>query len=487
MRVAYASYVGEVVNPSSALVNRIWRLCTLLRKDGVTYQQYVNEITYLIFLKMMKERGLEGQLPTESRWDILLSERHNLLETYHKILRALRESPSSEGNLAIVFTDATTIVRDENNLRALIDAIDELPWYDDGRDNFGDIYEGILERNAEESKRGAGQYFTPRVVVDAIVEAMRPRPGETIQDPAAGTGGFFIGADEYVRRTARNLDTAYAAPRFVAMENVTDTYRLLLMNLTLHNIDTSSVVLGDTLSNDHLKLANADLVLSNPPFGPAGGRPSRDDLSFTSSVSNFQLPFVEHCLRAMKPGGRAAIVVPDNVLFEDGRARDLRRFMLDNFHLHTVLRLPIGIFYAAGVKTNVLFISNKKETKGGATWIYDLRTNMPTFNKSAPLRETAMADFLKFYGQKDDGSDRVSIELGDSTRYKKFTREALADINDSLEIVWLREPSAFPEDDLTDPEEIAQAIVRHLRSAMNAFEDVAANLGNRSGSSKSGN
>lgn len=467
------------MNPSSALVNRIWRLCTLLRKDGVSYQQYVNEITYLIFLKMMKTRGLEARLPPQGRWDRLLEAGDDLLAVYRDILKALRTARAGDGRLAIVFADAATIVRDQNNLRALIEAIDELPWYEHGRDNFGDIYEGILERNAEESKRGAGQYFTPRVVVDAIIQAVRPMAGETIQDPAAGTGGFLIRADDYIRAGAPRRRGPAPPTTFVAMENVPDTFRLLLMNLALHEIDTAQVFLGDTLSADHLKLAQADLILSNPPFGPAGGRPSRTDLEFTSSVSNFQLPFVEHCLRALRPGARAAIVVPDSVLFEAGRASDLRRHMLDAFDLHTVLRLPGGIFYAAGVKTNVLFVQHRAERSGTErTWIYDLRTRMPTFGRSTPLRESALAEFLAFYGSRSDGGDRAGLEPDAAgARYRAFSRAELADAGDNLDMLWLQEASASLEDDLTEPREIANAIARHLKVATAAFEEVARQLG----------
>ena len=481
--VREARRTENTVNPSSALVNRIWRLCTLLRKDGVSYQQYVNEITYLIFLKMMKSRGLEQRLPPECRWDRLLQAGEHLLEVYRDILQTLRTAREAEGGLAIVFTDATTIVRDQNNLKLLIDAIDELPWYEHGRDNFGDIYEGILERNAEESKRGAGQYFTPRVVVDAIVSAMRPAPGEVVQDPAAGTGGFLIGADDYIRaEAARRERPAPAATTFVAMETVTDTFRLLLMNLALHEVDTARVFLGDTLSADHLKLGQADLILSNPPFGPAGGRPTRGDLEFTASVSNFQLPFVEHCLRALKPGGRAAIVVPDNVLFEAGRARDLRRHMLDVFDLHTILRLPGGIFYAAGVKTNVLFLHNSGRPGTKSTWIYDLRTRMPTFGRSTPLGEDALAEFLAFFGTRSDGTDRAELEpQGAGLRYRAFRRAEIAEADDSLDMAWLKESSSSPADDLTHRAEMAPAISRHLRFATAAFDEVISQLAESGG------
>ncbi|MCP3733238.1 type I restriction-modification system subunit M [Sphingomonas sp. MG17] len=463
-------------------MNRIWRLCTLLRKDGVTYQQYVNELTYLIFLKMMKERQVEAALPAQCRWDRLLKAKDDLLAVYRDILTWLRTSSPAEGNLGIVFADATTIVRDQENLRALIEAIDELPWYDDGRDNFGDIYEGILERNAEESKRGAGQYFTPRVVIDAIVGAMRPASGEIVQDPAAGTGGFLIGADEFVRRTARGKRKAYKPPILTGMENVPDTHRLLLMNLMLHEIDTSGIHLGDTLSADFRKLPLADLILSNPPFGPAGRRPSREDLQFTGAVSNFQLPFVEHCLNALKVGGRAAIVVPDNVLFEEGRARDLRRYMLDVFHLHTILRLPIGIFYAAGVKTNVLFLTRPQGRKEGTTWVYDLRNNMPNFGKSTPFEQAALADFLEFFGSKSDGSDRPNVPAGEAPeRFRAFTREMLAQRDDNLDLSWLRETSSSPEEQLTSPADIAGAIARHLTAAMAALDRLGEDLASGTG------
>jgi len=473
-----ASKIEKAVNPNSGLVNRIWRLCTLLRKDGVSYQQYVNEITYLIFLKMMNARRLEERLPSEGRWGRLLKAGDDLLAVYRDILQVLRTARNSEGQLAIVFADAATIVRDQSNLKALIEAIDELPWYEHGRDNFGDIYEGILERNAEESKRGAGQYFTPRVVVDAIIQAVRPVAGETIQDPAAGTGGFLIRADDYIRDSTEKRRGPPLATTFVAMENVPDTFRLLLMNLALHEIEPTQAFLGDTLSPDHLKLVKADLILSNPPFGPAGGRPTRTDLEFTSSVSNFQLPFVEHCLRALRPGGRAAIVVPDSVLFEAGRASDLRRYMLNDFDLHTVLRLPSGIFYAAGVKTNVLFLQHRAKRPGtDRTWIYDLRTRMPTFGRSTPLRESALAEFLAFYGTRSDGGDRAGLEPNAAdSRYRAFSRAELADADDNLDLTWLQEGSASAENDLTEPRDIAGAIARHLKLATAAFEEAARQL-----------
>ena len=473
--------IGNALNPSTTLVNRIWRLCTLLRKDGVTYQQYVNEITYLIFLKMMKERYLESILPVTCRWDRLLEAGDDLLEIYKAMLLELRTASNSEGRLEIIFSDANSIVRDTRNLSALIEAIDELPWYDNGRDNFGDIYEGILEKNAEEAKRGAGQYFTARVVVDAIIKAIQPKSGEVIQDPAAGTGGFLIGANEYIlkikNKSAGNVKSAERHTRFVGMENVPDTYRLLLMNLMLHEIDTKDIFLGDTLSADYLKIPLADLILSNPPFGSAGGRPTRDDLKFTSTVSNYQLPFVEHCLNSLSDNGRAAIIVPDNVLFEEGRARDLRTYILDEFDLHTVLRLPGGIFYAAGVKTNVLFLNRRRRLKKSLTWIYDLRTDMPTFGKSTPLREAVFQDFLNFYGRQPDGSDRPINALDPAaTRFKAFSREDLAGRDDDLDVSWLQESTGLPEAHLTDPTAISAAIASHLRHALAKLDEIQSEL-----------
>ena len=479
------------MNPSSDLVNKLWRLCALLRKDGITYQQYVTELTYLLFLKMMAEQKREdGRIPDGMRWkDLVAAEGVKQLSLYRSLLAALGD-PQRQGldrTVQAVFAGSSTFIREPVNLEKLVTAIDELHWFSDQRDSFGDLYEGLLQKNAEETKRGAGQYFTPRVLVKVLVRLMKPKPGEVIQDPAAGTGGFLIAADKYIRDATDDLfaltpvQQEFQIKRALqGVENVEGVYRLLLMNLFLHGIDSQHLHLDDTLAPAGADLAKtwpADLILTNPPFGPAGGRPSRDDLTVTSTVSSYQLPFVEHCIRSLKPGGRAAIVVPDNVLFEDGRGRDLRRMMMDWCDLHTILRLPTGIFYAQGVKTNVLFFRRGATASGNtkAVWIYDLRANMPTFGKTAPFTEAHLAPFEQAYGDDPNGTGDRTDE-GDAGRFRCFSRAEIEARGDNLDIGWLRDTSGDPEDTLTEPEEFVAAIRAHLISAMTEIEALADEL-----------
>jgi type I restriction enzyme M protein len=377
-----------------------------------------------------------------------------------------------------IFANAATFIHEPVNLDKLIAAIDDLHWFTEERDSFGDFYEGLLQKNVEETKRGAGQYFTPRVLIDLLVRLMQPKAGEVIQDPAAGTGGFLIAANRFIK--AETDDFFILAPKqqefqlryaLHGMENVEGVYRLLLMNLFLHGVDSLRIELGDTLSPAGADLENADLILTNPPFGPAGGRPSRDDLTVTASVSSYRLPFVEHCIRKLKAGGRAAVVVPDNVLFEDGRGRELRRMLMDRCDLHKILRLPTGIFYAQGVKTNVIFFS-KGEADSGQTkrvWVYDLRVNMPTFGKTSPLTEAHFAEFEQAFGGDPHGRGARRDE-GEEGRFRCFSREDIAARGDNLDLAWLRDVSNDPEDSLSEPEELIGAILGHLRSALAEIE-----------------
>ncbi|MBS7539847.1 class I SAM-dependent DNA methyltransferase [Ancylobacter lacus] len=501
---------------ANAIVQKLWRLCTVLRKDGITYQQYVTELTYLLFLKMMAERNREtGTLPKGMRWaDLVAASGLAKLEHYRNVLVTLGATSSRLGKddtlvrppgesatpeerarhtdarplpdmVQKIFDSAATIIREPQNLATLVTAIDELDWFSEERDQFGDLYEGLLQKNAEETKKGAGQYFTPRVLIDVMVRLMQPQPGEVIQDPAAGTGGFLIAADRYMRaRTDNYFELGEKAQDFQkrhafrGMENVAGTLRLLLMNLYLHDIDSEQVDLGDTLSDKGKALGRADLILTNPPFGPAGGAPTRDDLSVTATVSSYQLPFVEHCIRALRPGGRAAIVVPDNVLFEDGRGKELRRMMLDWCDLHTILRLPTGIFYAQGVKTNVLFLTRgKTETATTrAVWIYDLRAQMPKFGKTTPLTPAHFEGFERAFGADAHGRERGPDE-GEAGRWRMFTREAIAARGDNLDISWLREAEEEAEEGLIEPDDIAAAILGHLQAATLEIEALLAELG----------
>lgn len=472
---------------ANAIVQKLWRLCAVLRKDGITYQQYVTELTYLLFLKMMAERGREeNNIPEPYRWAALVkAEPLQKLRLYREALTNLGDPEGGHPRMVqAIFDSASTFIREPQNLTTIITAIDELDWFSEDRDQFGDLYEGLLQKNAEETKRGAGQYFTPRVLIEILVDLMQPRPGEVIQDPAAGTGGFLIAADRFMRaRTDDYFDLGEKADwqskhAFHGMENVPGTLRLLLMNLYLHNLDSEHVDLGDTLSDKGQRMGKADLILTNPPFGPAGGAPTRDDLTVTAAVSSYQLPFVEHCIRSLKPGGRAAIVVPDNVLFEDGRGKALRQMMMDWCDLHTILRLPTGIFYAQGVKTNVIFLTRGTSDHDNteAVWVYDLRAQMPKFGKTNQLTADHFSDFINAFGGDPLGQERGK-DQGEEGRWRRFTREDVAARGDNLDISWLREAEEEAEDGLSEPEDIAAAIMEHLQAAMIEIEALSAELG----------
>lgn len=479
------------MNPSAELVNRLWRLCALLRKDGVTYQQYVTELTYLLFLKMASEQKDESRIPEAYRWGALKDANEaEVLNVYKRALIDLGDvAKVSDRSVVAIFQNASTIVREPANLRRLIDAIDGLHWFSAERDAFGDAYEGLLQKMAEETKRGAGQYFTPRVLIDVMVRLMQPQPGEVIQDPAAGTGGFLIAADRFMRDASDDYfelspkqQKYQLSEALRGLENVPDTFRLLLMNLHLHKIDPDHLDLADTLSPSGSRSAykNADLILTNPPFGPAGGPPTRDDLTITDRVSSYQLPFVEHVVRALKLGGRAAVVVPDNVLFDEGRGKILRQRLMSWCNVHTLLRLPTGIFYAQGVKTNVLFLTRADEEAPAkdateAVWIYDMRAGAPPYGKTNPLKADDFDAFVAAFGDDRLGNAKRK-DQGETGRFRKFTRAEIAARDDNLDISWLRDEFDAGEDGLTEPDDIAAAIIGHLRAALQEIEGVSEEL-----------
>ena len=464
------------------IVAKLWSLCHVLRDDGITYNEYVTELTYLLFLKMLAETGREDRLPTGYRWSEL-AKREGLeqLDHYKRMLLDLGDPKKvSDPLVQAIFADAQTRLRKPTNLKALTTSIDKLDWFSAREEGLGNLYEGLLEKNAEDKKSGAGQYFTPRPLIDCIVRLMKPQPGEVIQDPAAGTAGFLVAADHYIKQQTDDLYTLTEAQAFfqrnhayVGGELVPDTHRLAMMNLMLHGIE-GGVSNIDTLSPDGEALGKADVVLTNPPFGTkkGGGRPTRSDFSITADTSNKQLAFVEHIVRALKPGGRAAVVVPDNVLFEDNTGRRLRTWLMDLCDLHTILRLPTGIFYAQGVKTNVLFLSRGKTDKGNtrAVWVYDMRNNMPAFGKTRPLTVADFADFEACYGDDSLGKSGRR-DQGETGRFRCFTRDQIAARSDNLDISWLRDTEADAEEELTEPEDIAAAIIGHLKAAL---EDVEA-------------
>jgi type I restriction enzyme M protein len=464
-----------------AIVAKLWNLCNILRDDGITYTDYVTELTFLLFLKMLAETGHEELLPEDYRWDELVQrEGLDQLEYYRQLLLDLGNPKKSTNQLVVsIFTDAQTKLRKPVNLKSLTDTIDRLDWFSAREEGLGNLYEGLLEKNAAEKKSGAGQYFTPRPLIDCIVRLVKPQPGEIIQDPAAGTAGFLVAADRYIKDATDDLYQLTEAQAFfqrhnafIGLELVPDTHRLCLMNLMLHGIE-SLIDSGDTLSPDGERLGKADVIITNPPFGTkkGGGRPTRSDFSITADISNKQLAFVEHIVRALKPGGRAAVVLPDNVLYEDNAGRRLRSWMMELCNVHTILRLPTGIFYAQGVKTNVLFMTrgqkDRANTKG--IWVYDLRANMSVFGKTRPLTVADFAPFEKVFGDDPHGQAPRSDE-GEEGRFRFFTREQIAARNDNLDIAWLRATSADPEDDLTEPEDLAAVIAGHLRAALDEIE-----------------
>jgi type I restriction enzyme M protein len=466
------------------IVAKLWSLCHILRDDGITYNEYVTELTYLLFLKMMAETGRESVLPDGYRWGEL-DKREGLdqLDYYRRLLLDL--GSQGKDQVAAIFADAQTKLRKPTNLKALTDAIDRLDWFSARDEGLGNLYEGLLEKNAAEKKSGAGQYFTPRPLIDCIVRLVQPKAGELIQDPAAGTGGFLVAADRYIKDHTDDLYALNEAQAyfqrhnaFVGLELVPDTHRLCLMNLMLHGIE-DGVELGDTLSPDGERLGKADVIMTNPPFGTkrGGGRPTRADFSVTADSSNKQLAFVEHLYRALKPGGRAAMVVPDNVLFEDGVGRRLRQQLMELCDLHTILRLPTGIFYAQGVKTNVMFFTRGKVDRGNTkgVWVYDLRANMDSFGKTRPLTSNDFAAFEQAFGDSSLGKSPREGE-GEEGRFRFFSREQITARNDNLDVAWLRDTSVDPEDEMTEPEEIAAAILVHLRTALEEIDALSDEL-----------
>ncbi|MBH9968637.1 N-6 DNA methylase [[Bacillus] enclensis] len=460
------------------IVQKLWNLCNVLRDDGITYHQYVTELTYLLFLKMMKETGQEYIIDEKYRWDELVTkEGIELKEYYRQLLLDLGKADNEL--LKEVYNDASTYISEPKNLEKIIKSIDELDWYSAKQEGLGDLYEGLLEKNASEVKSGAGQYFTPRVLIDTIVKLADPKPGERCHDPAAGTFGFMIAADSHVRsETDDYFDLSedevefqkYKA--FGGVELVKDTHRLAVMNSLLHDIH-GELILGDSLSSIGESLKNYDVILTNPPFGTkkGGERVSRTDFTFTTS--NKQLNFVQHIYRALKANGkaRAAVVLPDNVLFEGGVGTDIRRDLMDKCNLHTILRLPVGIFYAQGVKTNVLFFTREKTDVGNTrnVWVYDLRTNMPSFGKRNPLTEAHFEKFLEAYCAKD----RSKVE---DDRFNVFTREDIAKKSDSLDIGLIADESLTVYENLPDPVESAEEAVGKLEQAISLLNEVIAEL-----------
>ncbi len=473
------------------IVGKLWNLCNVLKDDGVTYHQYVTELTYLLFLKMAKETGSEDQLPEGYRWsDLETRAGPDRLEFYKILLIHL----GSHGSMLVkeIFANASSFLKKPATLSTLVTEIDKLDWYSARQEGMGDLYEGLLEKNANEKKSGAGQYFTPRVLIDSMVAMMKPTLDDIIQDPAAGTGGFLIAANHYLREHTNpdNWTEAqqkkYRRNTFYGMEHVQDTHRMALMNLMLHGIDSDpeagGIHYGDTLSPEGEALPKATLILTNPPFGTkkGGGLPSRAD--FTYPTSNKQFAFLQHIYRGLKPGGRAAVVLPDNVLFESNVGTDIRRDLMDKCNLHTILRLPTGIFYAQGVKTNVLFFTRGEKDKGNTkeVWVYDLRANMPQFGRRTQLTREHFIEFETAYGDDPLGGSKALAmrqDTGEAERFRRYSREQIAERGDSLDIAWLKDDNDTNGDELPEPAVLAQESMGELEAALDELRGILEELG----------
>ena len=483
---------------AESIASKLWNQCNVLRDDGVTYHQYLNELTYILFLKLSEIKGFETEIPEEYRWKIFVTEKDNskAFALYRDFLANVSTKTTSN-SIKEIYRDASTSLRKPVNFNTIVQAIDKLDWYEeDNRDMMGDIYESLLEKNATEKKSGAGQYFTPRPLINVMVKLSVPTIGERWNDPAAGTFGFMIAANQYLRGKHDNYFDLNTQERkfqkeeaFSGVELVPDAHRLALMNARLHDME-STIHLGDTLSKLGKELKNFDGVLANPPFGTkkGGELPNRDD--FTYPTSNKQLNFLQHIYRSLKKDGkaRAAVVLPDNVLFDDNDGQKIRKDLMDKCNLHTILRLPTGIFYAAGVKTNVLFFTRGKEELGNTkkVWFYDLRTNMPTFGKRTPFTEEVFKDFIYAYTggmsadkvvDEYDGSidDELRAKIKDE-RWQCYTREEIAEKNDTLDIGLIADNSVQSSDALGEPEDIIREAKDELNEILKQLDDILKEL-----------
>ena len=461
------------------IVTKLWNLCNVLRDDGITYQNYLNELTYILFLKMCSEiPGAEEQIPQQYRWAKLVAKDGIALKDFYKELLDYLGTKTS-GRVLEIYAGSQTSIDEPKNLEKIIKSIDALDWFSAKDEGLGDLYEGLLEKNATEKKSGAGQYFTPRVLIDVMTELVKPQLGEKCNDPACGTYGFMISAHKYVMDNNNGLINCTSEQQefedkeaFTGTELVHDTHRLALMNAYLHDIN-GKITLGDTLSSIGMEMKGYDVVLTNPPFGTkkGGERALRTDLTYTTS--NKQLNFLQHIYRSLNADGkaRAAVVLPDNVLFADGDGEKIRVDLMNKCNLHTVLRLPTGIFYAQGVKTNVLFFTREPQDKDSTkqVWFYDLRTNMPSFGKTNPLKKEHFDAFVKAF----TAPDRTKVQ---DERWNCFTREQIAEKGNSLDLGLIRDESILDYEDLPDPIESAQDCIDQLEMAVDLIKDVVKEL-----------
>lgn len=481
---------------TNQLISKIWNFCNTLRDDGVGYGDYLEQLTYLLFLKMADEYSKPPfkratHIPPGLGWSTLVSNNIAGIDLEKQYLLILQELGRQDGMIGQIYFKAQNKIQDPAKLYKLVRLINEETWVGVDVDVKGEIYEGLLEKNAEDTKSGAGQYFTPRPLIQSMVECMRPQPMKTIADPACGTGGFFLSAYDYISSNKLDKDQSHFLRygTFKGWEIVPNTVRLCLMNLFLHNIgDLNSeppISRNDSLISKPSE--TFDYVLANPPFGKKSsititndeGEQERETLTyqrddFWATTSNKQLNFVQHIRSMLKVDGRAAVVLPDNVLFEGGAGETVRRKLLETTDLHTILRLPTGIFYAQGVKANVLFFDNKPAAKEPWTkevWIYDYRTNIKHTLKTNPLKKGDMDDFIKSYNPANRNK-RTETE-----RFKKFTYdEIIARDKTSLDIFWLKDNSLADLDNLPDPDVLALDIIENIEAALSNFRSIVEKL-----------
>lgn len=403
------------------IVRDLWGLCSVLRDEGVTYHEYLGELSYPLFLKLASTLSIETKIPAKYRWQVLRAAPPNdALETYRRVLAGLAET--RDPVLSAVFKDSTTKIRTIAGLSRLLAGIDAINWGKIGSSTLGDVYEGLIQKSAQESRYGAGQYFTPRPLVEAIVAAVQPTPTDTVYDPAAGTAGFLIAAGDATASPHQ--------PSLFGVELATDVHRLALMNILLHGM-RADLYLGDALTS-RFPPKSCTVCLTNPPFGVKGSVTPEEAEHLDFPTSSKQLAFLQHVYSRLAPAGRAAVVVPDNVLFEAGVAKAIRTHLLDTFNLHTVLRLPPGIFYATGVKASVLFFQRPMSSQPPTqqVWFYDLRNGGRTFTRRKSLQREDFRDFLEAYGSDPNGnSPRQS-----SPRFYYVDREVLRSSGDRLDL-----------------------------------------------------
>jgi len=456
------------------IVNKLWGFCHTLRHDGIDYGDYIEQLTYLLFLKMADEKAV--RIPEKYNWESLKKESgQDLLDHYADALRKLREEP---GLLGDIFAQAMPRFNNPVNLKRLITMIDEEEWSALGVDVKGAAFEGLLEKSASEGKKGAGQYFTPRELIKSIVRIMQPDPRHdpefNICDPACGTGGFLMCAYEWLMEETKGALSRKDIKRiktrtYFGQELVPRPRRLALMNLYLHGLETR-IHLGDSIYEPD-RGERYNCILTNPPFGTKGANqaPERDD--FTISTSNKQLNFVQHCVNILKPGGRCAIVLPDNCLFE-GKAGEVFEILMQDCNLHTVLRLPRGTFtpYSPGVKANVIFFQKGFSTR--IIWIYDARSNVPGITKKErPLIQAHFEAFEKCYG-KDPSGQSERKDLGMEGRFRKFDIDNVKERNYKLDITWLKDESLEDANDLPEPEVLVSEAITELEAVVDDLRDI---------------